>query len=212
MFEIQEKPDPGIVVFKNTFPEAKDLILAAEFENRWRQGSVFARDAASVESQHRQTLITDISRDDYPQEWNQKAHTAITQGLLQYLNEMGVTGHHIAVKDEGFQLLKYAPGGFYKSHVDGWTASHRQISVILYLNGDFEGGGLYFKKQNYLLKPEAGLMVFFPSNYVYPHAALPCKGGIKYCLVTFIQVLSAHAKNNRLESPAPAKERDVRAG
>lgn len=204
VFEIKERPDAGIVVFRNTFPEGKNLILAAEAENMWRQGAVFSGDSAAVASNHRQTLITDISGTKFPQEWNQKVHEAVNVGLLQYMDAMGVTGDHIRIKDEGFQLLKYPPGYFYKSHVDGWTASHRQISVVLYLNGDFDGGGLYFAKQKYTLQPEAGLMVFFPSNFVYHHAALPCKNGIKYCLVTFIQVLSAHAKNNRYEDVNPA--------
>lgn len=202
MFEIKEKPDPGIVVFKNTFVDARDLIYTAESHNMWRQGAVFNGDSAAVAPLHRQTLITDISGTSFPQEWNTKVHKILNAAVVQYIKEMGVTGDHVRLKDEGFQLLKYTPGAFYKSHIDGWTASHRQISAILYLNDDFEGGGLFFGNQRYLLEPKAGDLVLFPSNFVYPHAALPCKNGIKYCLVTFIQVLSAHAYNNRYEPKA----------
>jgi len=68
-----------------------------------------------------------------------------------------VTGVSVEFYEEP-QLLKYTPGGFYKYHTDngylvpgqmGWRkAVDRDISLLIYLSDDFEGGELHFKRLN----------------------------------------------------------------
>ena len=87
--------------------------------------------------------------------------------------------------DEGYSLNRYEPGQEYKEHSDDGPEVHRVVSLILYLNNDYEGGELHFRRQNVTIKPEAGDLLLFPSCYTHPHQALPVKSGIKYSIVTW---------------------------
>jgi predicted 2-oxoglutarate/Fe(II)-dependent dioxygenase YbiX len=63
----------------------------------------------------------------------------------------------------------------------------RVVSAILYLNDDYEGGHLEFPNFGIKIKPQAGMLILFPSNYAYTHAAHPVTKGTKYALVTWIR-------------------------
>ena len=88
--------------------------------------------------------------------------------------------------NEPYNIIRYRKGDHYPNHYDGSTALGRHLSVILYLNGDFEGGELYFRNFDVTIKPEAGMLVLFPSNYAYQHEALPITQGTKYAIVTWL--------------------------
>lgn len=87
---------------------------------------------------------------------------------------------------EGFNLLRYQGGEEYKAHYDGPTSSHRALSPILYLNDDYTGGELEFVNFDLKIKPKAGSMYIFPSNYPYAHIAHPVETGTKYAIVTWL--------------------------
>ena len=87
-------------------------------------------------------------------------------------------------------LLKYKVGGLYHSHVDSSTDTFRTLSIIINLNDDYKGGDLIFTNQKsqpiHRLKLGAGDIVFFPSNFLYPHAIEPITKGTRYSIVTWI--------------------------
>src|SRR5690606_28368157 len=75
-------------------------------------------------------------------------------------------------EDEGYELLRYKIGGHYKRHVDsGGFRADRVVSGLLYVNDNYAGGELEFIKLGLKIKPGAGTIVLFPSNYVYEHVA-----------------------------------------
>ena len=90
-------------------------------------------------------------------------------------------------------LLKYPPGGKYEVHVDAITDSSRNISVILNLNDNYEGGNilftnpLKFSEELKELKLKKGTAVFFPSNFMYPHGVQPITRGTRYSIVSWLQ-------------------------
>ena len=88
-------------------------------------------------------------------------------------------------------LLKYTPGGKYETHTDHFTNTPRHLSVIINLNDDYEGGDLIFTDQNEkeikTLKLGKGTMVFFPSNFMYPHRIQPITKGTRYSIVAWLQ-------------------------
>jgi predicted 2-oxoglutarate/Fe(II)-dependent dioxygenase YbiX len=88
---------------------------------------------------------------------------------------------------EGYNLLKYRTGEEYKSHYDGTSQTGRAVSAICYLNDDYEGGELEFPNFGIKIKPEAGMLMLFPSNYAYRHIAHPITKGTKYSLVTWLR-------------------------
>tara|TARA_R110002020_G_scaffold63177_1_gene168954 strand:+ start:1884 stop:2450 length:567 start_codon:yes stop_codon:yes gene_type:complete len=88
-------------------------------------------------------------------------------------------------------LLKYNSGGKYEIHTDAFTDAFRSLSVIINLNDDYEGGDLVFTDQQHKevkrLKLEKGSIVFFPSNFLYPHGIEPIKKGTRYSVVAWLQ-------------------------
>lgn len=129
-------------------------------------------------------------------------HEKINDALLKYrdhllkhdivLNKYPVIGGAETESwREEIQILEYTSEQKYKWHFDACTDPksnfyHRQISLVLYLNNDFEGGTTKFKmfpKQDF--KPRAGRGLFFPSNWCFTHCSTPVVSGKKRVAVTW---------------------------
>lgn len=81
-------------------------------------------------------------------------------------------------------LLRYGEGGEYKYHSDNGPAFYRTVSFLIYINSnDYEGGETDFKFINLKVKPDSPKILFFPSSFIYTHAALPVTSGTKYVIV-----------------------------
>lgn len=94
-------------------------------------------------------------------------------------------------------LLRYLPGQNYKRHVDNLLLASRfvevangiptrDISIVGYLNDNFEGGETFFDRQNIKVKPKAGSVIAFPAYYTHPHQALPVIRGTKYAFNSWL--------------------------
>lgn len=87
---------------------------------------------------------------------------------------------------EAFNFIKYEPGHHFMEHHDHGFSYNCTVSLVGYLNDDYEGGELYFRLQNLNIKPKAGDLYIFPSTYMYPHQAKVVHSGTKYSLVTML--------------------------
>ncbi len=93
------------------------------------------------------------------------------------------------------QILRYPVGGKYHQHADSeqwlaendtWEKVHdRDYSVLLYLNNNYEGGELALINQGVKIKPSVGMLMAFPSDHNFLHAALPTTSGIRYAVVSW---------------------------
>jgi SM-20-related protein len=96
------------------------------------------------------------------------------QRLLQYLNQ----NLFLSLKDAEVHMTAYPVGTFYKRHLDQFKADdHRKLSVICYLNNDwneFNGGQLRMYLQDGPLDvlPLSGRLVCFRSDQI-EHEVLP---------------------------------------
>ncbi|MGK7913854.1 MAG: prolyl hydroxylase family protein [Synechococcus sp.] len=115
----------------------------------------------------------------------------VIQKLL--LDYYGATFPHC----EPCSVLRYRKGQFYRRHIDNWLLSSRleeaergvptrDVSIVGYLNDEFEGGETYFDRQSLTVKPEQGTVLVFPSYFTYPHQALPVTKGQKYAFTTWL--------------------------
>jgi predicted 2-oxoglutarate/Fe(II)-dependent dioxygenase YbiX len=99
------------------------------------------------------------------------------------------------------QVLSYGIGGHYRPHIDGesiwmtprgekiWKKStDRDLSMVFFLNNDFEGGDFVFPELKVRVRPEPGMMVCFPSNHHYSHGVEPVTRGKRYSIVTWATV------------------------
>jgi hypothetical protein len=132
-----------------------------------------------------------------------KIGKAMNEALLVYRDRLGeihpsLVNHTLAPgawgtssHREGIQILEYQPGQMYNFHYDqNWCRTqqtfYRTISVVLYLNSDFEGGGTEFADQVY--KPCAGEALIFPSSWCFPHCGQKVISGVKRVAVTWYYV------------------------
>ncbi|PZX20322.1 SM-20-related protein [Breznakibacter xylanolyticus] len=96
--------------------------------------------------------------------------------LTGWLNQSCYAG----INQSEFHLAHYAPGAYYKRHLDRFANNNeRRFTVIVYLNDQWceaDGGQLvvYGHAGHHSIQPEAGRLVFFPSDKL-EHEVLPAK-------------------------------------
>jgi Rps23 Pro-64 3,4-dihydroxylase Tpa1-like proline 4-hydroxylase len=115
---------------------------------------------------------------------NNKCYELISSAVHNYRGIFKVEEEIVDVEPYG--LLRYSGGEEYKFHYDGGTESKRSISVLVYLNDDYSGGEIEFPNFKVKIKPKAGTLILFPSNYAYGHIAHPVESGTKYVIATWL--------------------------
>lgn len=101
---------------------------------------------------------------------------------------------------EDLQVVRYLPNQFFKEHHDACCddnekctqfikkGGQRMLTVLIYLNNEFDDGQTYFPKLDLKIKPQTGsAIVFYPlaanSSKCHPyslHAGLPVSSGEKW--------------------------------
>lgn len=117
-------------------------------------------------------------------------HEEIYQKLKLCIDDYAAYWGINVVYYEAFNFVKYeGEGKHFRIHADHGPAYTCTVSAVIYLNDDYEGGELQFPRlDNLVYKPKAGDIAVFPSNYIYEHASLPIKSGIKYCVVVMTDI------------------------
>jgi predicted 2-oxoglutarate/Fe(II)-dependent dioxygenase YbiX len=92
-------------------------------------------------------------------------------------------------------ILRYRVNSYYRPHADSdqlnpdthrWEKIHdRDLSLLIYLDDDYEGGELAFPNFDFRLRPHAGMLVIFPSDCRYLHGAMPVTRGIRHAIVSW---------------------------
>lgn len=82
-------------------------------------------------------------------------------------------------------LLRTRVGQLMTSHTDAQPTHHRVVTVVCYYNDDYEGGEIVFPNIGLELKPKAGQILVFPSNFLFEHLVKPVTAGIRYSSNTF---------------------------
>jgi predicted 2-oxoglutarate/Fe(II)-dependent dioxygenase YbiX len=67
---------------------------------------------------------------------------------------------------------------------------------LLYLNDDYVGGEITFRQSKVTIKPSAGSIVFFPSNFLYVHEVDSVLKGPRYALPTWFHNVPSHMIRN----------------
>jgi len=110
-------------------------------------------------------------------------HTKVEIALDKCLRHYESLWHLQMQYKEAFNFVKYLPGKYFKVHADHGPYYVCTISAVVYLNDDYEGGEIQFGRHGLTIKPEAGDILINPSTYVYEHASLEIRSGIKYAVV-----------------------------
>lgn len=100
---------------------------------------------------------------------------------------------------EALNFVKYGPGQHFQEHTDHGFSYNCVVSLVGYVNDDYEGGEIFFRIQGVKVKPKAGDLFIFPSNFMYPHQAMPVQTGTKYSIVTMLDYSNKFHNNNFYE-------------
>lgn len=181
-----EELAPTVLLYKNVVDDCEKILLACNDDNfYWDDASVAVGrtpEETEVDKKIRDTknvsIVTSIDKDimwfDLVQKiWKRSNHYALKFNIS--FSEM-----------ETPQLLFYSKGqGFYKAHSDSGPAMPRIFSSVLYLNDVEEGGETYFPYFDLTVRPKAGDMVVFPSNFTFKHEARSPISDDKYVIVSW---------------------------
>lgn len=139
---------------------------------------------------------TDIQQDPSEQSLNlqqlwQDCFDRKRQAVLDYSRRYNL---HDLRYWEAFNFIKYEPGNHFMEHHDHGYSYNCTVSLVAYVNDDYEGGEIAFRLQGLNYKPKAGDLVIFPSNFMYPHTAKPVISGTKYSIVTMLDYSDKYHK------------------
>lgn len=103
-------------------------------------------------------------------------------------------GRTIKSREFAINLLRYTKGGHLPAHQDQGGSS-RLVSSVTYLNDDYDGGEIEFAHYGVKIKPPAGSIVFFPSNYLGVHEIAEVTSGTRYAMPHWF-----HSMKDKIES------------
>lgn len=88
------------------------------------------------------------------------------------------------------KVQKTVPGGGYHRwhfETNRMVFSKRIMTMMIYLNDDFEGGETEFINYKRRIKPETGKLLLWPAGYTHVHRGLMPLKGNKYIITTWIE-------------------------
>lgn len=113
---------------------------------------------------------------------NQKIISQTSLALIDFIKEYGFK----ITEREPWELLSYEETQKLTWHSDNGDPHPCLVSLVYYLNDDYEGGEVEFKDHiGTPFKPSAGDLLIFPSSVDYVHRVLPITSGRKYAAISF---------------------------
>jgi predicted 2-oxoglutarate/Fe(II)-dependent dioxygenase YbiX len=120
--------------------------------------------------------------------WNNFLGFKIVNAMNEYLNNFNCLQYLKINFLNQLDILKYEEDNYYTFHVDASPTHLRTLSSILFLNNDYKGGDIKFKffnEEEKVIKPTPGMLLVWPSNFMFPHSVEPVTEGIRYSIVAW---------------------------
>lgn len=206
-----------IWLYKNVLSveECNDLIDRYEKTRLQKKGQALFRDI--VEEIEVPTF--DPEDPDYnAEDWD------LWQGIDDKIEQWSNTALHLYMKNYmlyeyeyaycGCKMLYYPPLSHSPTHYDdelvakdgGSIGVARPITLVIYLDDDFEAGETVFPDQGVIIKPVKGAIAVFPASYMYPHNTTPMIGEKRYILLPFYRKAGLNAKIEEYNKKLIAKK------
>jgi len=101
----------------------------------------------------------------------------------------------IKVTPNNPSIARWRPGDGQAPHADKQETDGRpnccpdyDISSIVYLNDEYEGGEIYFPNQEFKVKPPKKTLIFFPGDVHFLHGVTTVTSGHRYTIPVFWKV------------------------
>lgn len=167
------KAPEGIRIIDDLIEGTSEIMEFLQQTDGWRRSSVSSDRVISDVRTSDTLYIPMLSWQNPPliHDMNRKVWQALDEYAKDY--HFGFS----SIQDVSIQ--RYEGDQHYEQHMDAGPDMPRIVSAVLYLNTVKKGGETRFTLFDYSVKPIAGRLAIFPSNYIYRHEALPPKKGIK---------------------------------
>jgi len=163
-----------------TYQEIKDVRLALD-KSDWSDDELSPNSYTTIESASENRILV---------EKNLILKNNIEQDFLCQVGEEGIG-----------TVVRYEVGWTLEYHADCWSDlptytgyPSRDISSIIYLTDDFEGGNLVFPDLDIEIEPAAGSAIYFPSDEKHMHVVTEVKSGNRSTCTGFWHILSKENK------------------
>jgi predicted 2-oxoglutarate/Fe(II)-dependent dioxygenase YbiX len=207
-----ENPAIGVFIYKNTLDKEMNLVSRLESviednKDEWFKWSEAQVGDYQTMKDYRDCVDFKVRKDDLlanPKVTNsdlKNIYNEIDERLQECLKDYCSKFNIKMEYQEAVNFVRYGEGQHFAAHSDHGFSYVCTVSSVMYLNDNYVGGGLQFPHLNYTYQPEEGDIVFFPSTYLYLHAALPVEQGVKYAAVTMFDYNERfHGANSTLKS------------
>ena len=110
------------------------------------------------------------------------------QYITKYQSETQIGAEAISLNEMVY--LQYQKEDHYGFHIDQGPSTNRHLSALLMINEDYVGGELVLtdpqkNKDFIVIKPQAGRVIIFPSNFMFPHKVNPVLSGERFTIVSW---------------------------
>lgn len=186
---------PGLVIYRDILKECSSVI--EDFEKILSKGNNYKWSQAMVGN--RQRVIDYRDCFDFKFKKSTIVGTDTDSEIIKKHWQNLYDNMDIALKDyclmypmepleywESMNLIKYNVGNHFQTHADDGASYKSVVSLVGYLNDNYDGGEIVFPAHEITIKPRSGDLVIFPSNYMFMHRAMPVTSGTKYSLVTML--------------------------
>ncbi len=198
-----EKLAPGIFVYENVMDDT-DVFLK-NIKNALDNGSMSWYDDSTVLKNGEEVSnkeVRDLSQLSIPykiSKFSLNSHATPHQAFNNVVGNRLYTSltpleKHYSLENNNIEtfahdeyyIFKYQKDSFFADHVDDGMLFPRVISLVFYMNDDYEGGEIEFPEFDIKHKPKKNTAIIFPSNFVYHHRVNPVLNGTRYCVTTWL--------------------------
>ena len=122
-----------------------------------------------------------------------EASRIISKSITQYINDNLFVNKYsdLSRKNINFSMELiyrfYDKTDYYNWHVDSTENGHFVLSIIIYLNDDFEGGSTLFLEDKVKVNPKKGSVLVFPCDMRTIHKGTKVKSGTKKIIWTCLK-------------------------
>ena len=193
--EIENKLNDFVIIFENVLPKNKLSNLLSVCQSKFSNftdGSILGKKGnEGVNKEIRDVMCWGLGTDwDNMTEvhWANFLKNIFNKSIQKYFAEIK-SKHFVDLQLTNIDVLKYEKSGHYNYHTDHHRKLPRTLSLVFFINDNYEGGALSFctpnEKHEVKIEPKANKLVVFPSNFLYPHCVEPVKSGVRYSIVSW---------------------------
>ena len=179
-----------------------DVFTPAECSDSIERSESIGFDAASVRTERGPKIMTNIRNNDRVNITDPELAVLMWNRVVDLLPE--IDGQHPVSVDSRLRFYRYLPGQQFRRHKDGHATddlgNDSQLSYLIYLNDDFEGGATAFRdyvgsgndrrKIEHVINPTTGSALLF--RHALWHEGVLVQSGRKYVLRSDVFYSSSH--------------------